>query len=339
MNVGDESQIIITIFKNTWDTDVDKQMKFSDWGEFQNFLKGLHNLEQPNKNSAPLISPAYYVPQSSRKNSNVMGWGGIVAVDVDTIAYPDCVDENYEYDLKKVESKILENFGEYAFCCYSTPRCTKKHLKFRIIFPLTEYVIPKDITKFWYAINSYMGGVADKQTKDFARMFYVPGKYPSSDFHFIFSNCSTKFISPQQLISKYPLVIDNSNKGIINNLPQEIKEKFAQFRESKIRNKLFTDVPPVFEGSWKNCKYVNQKIANEYISLNGVGRYGKLYGLMVSIAINAIRDGYPISIEELCSVVKEIDNEKDGYYTTKHRRIDVEAARAIFYAHLTFVET
>ena len=51
---------------------------------------------------------------------------------------------------------------------------------------------------------------------------------------------------------------------------------------------------------------------------------------MMSIAANAIRKKYPITPEDIESLVREIDCENGGWY--KGRPVKLEAARAIDFA-------
>ena len=92
-------------------------------------------------------------------------------------------------DLKE---ELMIRFSSHYFVCYSTASSTQEQPKFRLIFPLTDEITSDNIPKFWHALNNELGDLADRQTKDLSRMYYVPGKYEGAN-NFIFSNC----IKPQ----------------------------------------------------------------------------------------------------------------------------------------------
>ena len=127
-----------------------------DYDSFEDFETVLLKLSQQDKykkkTDAPLISPAIYTENSTRANDNVTGWGGFGIVDVD----------DYQGDIKDIEEK----YSKYRYFCYSTASSTKEHPKFRLVFPLTEYVPADKIKHFWFALNKEIGDIADAQTKD-----------------------------------------------------------------------------------------------------------------------------------------------------------------------------
>jgi hypothetical protein len=55
-----------------------------------------------------------------------------------------------------------------------------------------------------------------------------------------------------------------------------------------------------------------------------------MYSIMVSIAGNAIKRGYPITPDEVSRLCLDIDRDTGGWY--KNRPIILEASRAIDYA-------
>ena len=52
---------------------------------------------------------------------------------------------------------------------------------------------------------------------------------------------------------------------------------------------------------------------------------------MVAIAGNAIKNKYPISVAEISTMCRELDNETGGWY--KNRPLDKEADRALEYVY------
>jgi hypothetical protein len=52
---------------------------------------------------------------------------------------------------------------------------------------------------------------------------------------------------------------------------------------------------------------------------------------MVTIAMNAIKEKYPITTNEIVTLIKEIDNDTSRKY--QHRALDVEANNALEFAY------
>jgi hypothetical protein len=83
--------------------------------------------------------------------------------------------------------------------------------------------------------------------------------------------------------------------------------------------------------NYKDCPFVNKKMVKEYNLITDTGWYTKMYGIMVSIAGNAIRKKYPITAGEITTLCKEIDYENGNWY--KSRPFDKEADRAIEFVY------
>ena len=65
------------------------------------------------------------------------------------------------------------HYEQYRYFCYSTASSSLTNPKFRLVFPLTQWVNKEDIKHFWFALNKEIGDIADAQTKDLSRMYYV----------------------------------------------------------------------------------------------------------------------------------------------------------------------
>ena len=166
-------EISLTIFDNVYDSSTVKRMDYESFEEFEQVLYRLAEGDKyQTKSAAPLISPAVYSEDSRRANDHVTAWGDFGIIDVD----------NFSGDMKEIEAK----YQQYKYICYSTASSSVEHPKFRLVFPLTKWVEKDNIKHFWYALNKEIGGIADAQTKDLSRMYYVPSEYRNS-FNFIFS--------------------------------------------------------------------------------------------------------------------------------------------------------
>ena len=278
-----------------------------DYNSFDEFEQVLYKLSEstkyPTKKDAPLISPATYIPDTTRGNDNVTGWGMWCALDID----------DFEGDIEEIKKA----YGEYRFVCYSTASSTEEQPKFRLVFPLSKEVHKEDIKHFWFALNKEIGDVADAQTKDLSRMYYVPAKYKDA-FNFIFSQ-DGKVMDPNYLMDKHPYVVPNEN--FFDRLPEAIKKGLIEHRKGKLNNTNIT------WSNYSDCPFVNQKQIDEYKSISGTGWYAKMYQIMCTIAGNAMNRGYPITAKEVEYLCRELDADTGNWYLK--RDMYKEAERAI----------
>ena len=296
--------VSLTIFDNIYDNKTAKRMDYNSFDEFESVLYRLSESKKyPTKKSAPLISPAVYVPGSTRSNDNVLSWAGFGIVDVD----------DYEGDVRDIEKK----YEQYRYVCYSTASSTKEHPKFRLVFPLTRWVEKDEIKHFWFALNKEIGDIADVQTKDLSRMYFVPSQYRKS-YNFIFSHPG-ETMDPAEIMAKHKYVVQDGS--FFDKLPDAIKRGLIEHRKGQLNNKTYTWT------SYRDCPFVNQRQVEEYKSITGTGWYHKMYQIMVSIAGNAISRGYPITSKEIEYLCRDLDNDTGGWYSK--RDISKEAERAI----------
>ncbi len=216
--------------------------------------------------------------------------------------------------------KAIDVFKKYYFICYSTSSSRKEYPKFRIVLPLTDVVDQKDIRHFWFALNTEFNSLGDKQTKDLSRMYYVPAKYPDA-YNFIFTNKSSTFVSPSDLMKKHEYVSPNNKNSIYGSIPDHILKKIEEHRKNNLTNTAIS------WSSYHDCPFVNKNMILEYRAITESGWYTKMYQIMVSIAANAIRMNYPITSDEIVTMIRQIDSETGGWY--KNRPVKIEAERAI----------
>lgn len=303
----------LTIFSNIFDNKTHKAMSFSSLEKFEKLLYDLS--KQPGykpkkgefKAGSPLISPAVYTQGETRKNVNVTKWAKWAALDVD------------EYDTSFEEA--IKVFKPYYFICYSSASSTKEKPKFRVVFPLSNDVPADKIRHFWYALNTEFNSLGDKQTKDLSRMYYVPAKYPNA-YNFIFTN-KGDLIDPATLMRKHDYV-EGFKQSFTSTLPDHIREEIQKYRSNRLTN------TNIAWSSYADCPFVNKQLVMEYRTISESGWYSKMYSIMVSIAGNAIKRGYPITPDEVSRLCLDIDRDTGGWY--KNRPIILEASRAIDYA-------
>ena len=296
--------VSLTIFDSIYDNKTDKRMDYTSFDEFEAILYKLsESTKYPTKKDAPLLSPAIYQPDTTRANDNVIGWGGFGILDID----------DYEGDMKDIESK----YDKYRYVCYSTASSTVESPKFRLVFPLTCNVDTDDIKHFWYALNKEIGDIADAQTKDLSRMYYVPAKYKNS-FNFIFSH-QGETMNPHDLMEKYPYV--KPNQTMFDRFPPAIQKALIERKRNELNNTNYSWT------SYRDCPFVNKKQVDEYRTITGTGWYAKMYQIMLTTAGNAMSKGYPITPKEIEYICRDLDTETGGWYTK--RDLEKEAARAI----------
>ena len=305
-------EVYITHFKSVWDNRTNNCTELKNFMKFEQALYGLSAVPRKDKLSATLISPAVYKSKSTRSNSNVIKWSSWCAVDVD--------DYKPNGDLKE---ELMIRFSNHYFVCYSTASSTQEQPKFRLIFPLTDEISSDNIPKFWHALNNELGDLADRQTKDLSRMYYVPGKYEGAN-NFIFSNCMGDYINPRELMEKHPY-IEPKAVNFFDKLPKEIQDQIIEHRKSKSVNQDYKWT------GYRDCEFVSKELVTEYMNLSTSGWYHTMYRIMVSIAANAIRKQYPITPHEIATLCKDLDNDTGQWYD--NRPLEKEAERAIEFVY------
>ena len=296
--------VSLTIFDSIYDNKTNKRMDYNSFDEFEAILYKLsESTKYPTKKDAPLISPAVYIPETTRGNDNVTGWGGFGILDID----------DYEGEMKDIEKK----YSKYRYVCYSTASSTQEKPKFRLVFPLTTFVDKERIKHFWYALNKEIGDIADAQTKDLSRMYYVPAKYKNS-FNFIFSHAG-ETMNPETLMNKHPYV--KPNQTMFDRFPPAIQKALLERKRNELNNTNFTWT------SYRDCPFVNKKQIDEYKGITGTGWYAKMYQIMLTTAGNAMSRGYPITPKEIEYICRDLDTDTGGWYNK--RDLEKEAARAI----------
>jgi hypothetical protein len=306
--------ISLTLFKSIYDNKTHRNMSFTNWEQFVEFLQMLSKRKLKGKRDAQLISPTVYLSNTTRSNKNVLAWAGWAAVDVD--------DYVFEGDL---ENRLRSRFGDWSYVIYSTASSTVDHPKFRIVFQLGKHVPSAQIKHFWWALNSELNSIGDKQTKDLSRMYYIPAQYAEA-YNFFYVN-SGKPIDVDSLLLKHPYEEKQNSRSFIDRLPEDLQKQVIQHRQSKL-NAVY------HWSSYEDCPFVNKQLITEYRSIANIdnsGRYAMIYKIMSSIAINAIKRQYPITSYEIAELVRQLDRDTSNRY--QNRPLEIEADRALEYAY------
>jgi len=302
----------LTLFDSIFDNKTNKRIDLKDFDAFERVLYELAEKPRAGKKDAELMSPATYMPDTTRKNDNVIEWSGWCAVDVD--------DYEFEGDLKDV---LVERFGHYRFVCYSTASSSESSPKFRIVFPLTNSVRRDRIKEFWWALNTELGDIGDKQTKDLSRMYYIPARYDSA-FNFIFSHNGGMPIDSDELIFKHPMPQKSSLNNFFDRLPTAMQKEIIEHRKAQLdQNFEWT--------SYHDCPFWPKQLAAEYQTISKTGWYHKMYQIMVAVAGKAVERKYPIEAAEISQLCRQFDEATGNWY--KNRPLDKEADRALEYVY------
>lgn len=311
--------VSLTIFKNKFDVKTHKRMDFKSFDEFEKLLYKLATVKIYKKEKANLISPAVYLPDTTRRNVNVTGWAGWCALDIDNW--------KFEGDLK---NELLNRFGDYRFVAYSTASSSHSLPKFRLVFATDGFVDKDRVPAFWAALNQYAGQLGDIQVKDLSRMYYVPGDYRtnSDNYSFIFSSGSNRHIEVSSLIDKFPAPVKQGT-SLFDRLPPELQAKLIEHKKAQLENTSAN------WSSYRNCPYWPKTLEQEYRSITNTGWYHKMYQIMVAVAGRAIDDKYPITPTEIAALCKEFDSETGGWY--KDRPLEKEADRALEFVYRSSV--
>jgi hypothetical protein len=301
----------VTIFKSMYDNKTHRRLDIDTWDQFTSFLQKLSERPLEGKKNAELISPAIYKDNTTRANRNVLAWASWAAVDVD--------DHELQGDLG---NELRNRFGSWSYVCYSTASSTTDHPKFRLVFQLARSVNADEIKHFWYALNTEIGSIGDKQTKDLSRMYYIPASYVGAN-NFFFTNDGLP-VDVDSLLSKHPYE-DKSAKNFIDRLPEAWREQIIEHRKAQLEN---TDITWT---SYSDCPFWPKKLAAEYMTISSTGWYTKMYQIMIAIAGAAVKSKYPITPTQIAELCKQFDVDTGNWY--ENRPLETEANNALEYAY------
>lgn len=302
----------VTIFNSRFDNKTDKRLDFETWDQFTNLLRKLSQRPLKGKTDAELISPAVYTVGTTRANKNVLAWAGWAAVDVD--------DHEFKGDL---ENELRSRYGEWNYIVYSTASSSDNLPKFRIVFQLDSEVEQSRIKHFWYALNTELESIGDKQTKDLSRMYYVPADYANA-YNFFFTNVGSA-ICVDDLLARHPHTVKERAENFLDRLPEEWAKQVIEHRKSSLNNTTFT------WSGYHDCPFWPKKLAQDYVIISNTGWYHKMYQIMIATAGKAIEKGYPITAKEIEDLCKQFDGDTGNWY--ENRPMEKEANNALEYVY------
>jgi hypothetical protein len=299
----------LTIFKSAYDNKAHRTMDFDSWEDFTNLLYNLSQRPLDNKQAAQLISPAIYEAGTTRANKNVTEWGHWACVDIDE-------------GITSVD-EIIDRFTGTRCIVYSTASCTPEKIKLRVVFDLSRRVQADEIRKFWYALNKWCGDLGDAQTKDSSRMYYIPATYAGA-YNFIHDLSDGQPLDVDKLIRDHPYQ-EKSGNSFLDSLPEGVRESVIEHRKNSLTNTNVSWAGP------QDCPFLPNKMIDTYRGISETGWYSYMYRIMVAVACNAIRDGYPITANEIANLCKQLDKETGNWY--ENRPLTKEANGALKWAY------
>ena len=295
-----------------YDNKTHRRLDLDNWDQFVNFLRKLSERPLNGKQDAELITPAVFKPDSTRKNDNVLCWAGWAAVDVDDLV----IEGN-------LEDVLRARFGDWNYVVYSTASSTVDHPKFRIVFDLGMEVETSKLRHFWYALNQELDSIGDEQTKDLARMYYVPANYSGAN-NFFFVN-SGEPLDLDYVLAKWPYDDARNAQSFLDRLPPAFREQVIEYRKGKLDNTSYV------WSTYADCPFWPRNMAAEYVSISSTGWYRQMYRIMIAIAGKSIEKGYNISATQIVEMCRQFDSETGNWY--ENRPMEVEANNALEYAY------
>lgn len=241
-----------------------------------------------------LISSGIYNPDAPKRcNDNVIGWD-MVMLDID-----DGID-----DL----NIVMNHFKLFNYIIYSSPSCTKDKLKIRVIIPLHKTAPSDVLSQIWHGCNVWCEGVVDPQTKDKARMMYIPARYTNKgdEYRHIFITNKGLDLNWESLIQKFPS-------------PKESDRFKVQNELSKLKRKIYLNTNKIPDTNIRSpdCPFVYKNMIEQYMLTPSGAHHKAIYVFMVQVCYNAQKINYPISIDELVDLAKQLDDMDGSWYDDK----------------------
>jgi hypothetical protein len=311
-----ETTVSLTLFKSQFDVSTEKRLNLTSWEQLVRLLHSLSQRKLKGKRDAELVSPAIYLDGTTRANKNVLAWAGWAAVDID----------DWDISTGAIEEELRKQIGKYSYVIYSTASSTIEKPKFRIVFKLSRQILNAEIRNFWFALQSSLDDKGDKQCKDLSRMYYVPGDYLNAN-NFFYVN-EGEPVDVNALMIEYPYAAKANLNNFFERLPEELQKHVIEHRKSKLENRSYSWT------SYRDCPFINKQLVRDYTAIahvDGSGRYAMIYKIMASIAVSAVKKGYPLTTDELVDLIRELDRETSNKY--QKRVLTVEADRALEYAY------
>lgn len=272
----------------------------ASWEEFCAYMRAISEVEgyKPASDEYDkqqgLISGAVYGNEGDKRcNENVIAWD-MMMLDIDNTT--------------KSLAEIAQVFRPYDCIFYSSPSCTFHKLKMRVIVRLDKTAPKEKLKELWYAAQMWLQGIVDEQTKDLSRMMYIPARYTNEGDnynHFFYVNTGAG-LDWEALIAKYPM-------------PPE-KERFKKDNPLRgLKRKIFenNNSLPCFDIQSPDCPFVYPDTIKNYLLTPAGGHHKAIYQFMLTVCGRAQQMGYPITIDEVVDMARQVDQLDGGWYDDK----------------------
>jgi hypothetical protein len=294
-----------TYIDNFFDTDP-KGFETS-WPELCDLLKDLSTVTRhpsEKQNCTPAIFPTVFRPGGTAKTvENVDCLGSWFGVDIDYhLGFHDLL-------------RIMDVLG-CPHVVHTTTRHRDHEPHLRALFEIDREVQVEEFPMVWASMNQMFGGVLDPQTKNINRLFICPARWSGSDARFEYRTDGIP-LNVEWLLESFPAAVtDHSVMGTTEvNLKMDL-----------LRQNLRADQWTLDFGSHEGHRFVSPTMVDQFKTASEGGR---LYRLMVQIAIRALTFGYPITPYEIERLALSLDRMVTG---KKRKGSLIEAQHALNWA-------
>jgi len=315
-----------SLFKNYTDTKPTTHL-IRGWDEFVSNMADLCVWRDANevtkKRHTPAISPAVYENGDMRRNTNVTGWGGWTALDVDN---------DLMYTPIEDAISVLDEMG-LNYLLYSTTKAKPQHHRYRIMMPLSRELEADEISLAWKSIVQFFAIVGpDAACKDTSRIYGVPSFFapvpdgnedPHNCFEFRLDGCA---LDIDWVLAKYVPEPEREHRDPVP-VPLNTRATVSRDDHPEARKQI------PYGSTIFNSPVVASNFVADYLNLGKGAHHVGLYTFMARVAGRAKAKGYSLDAMTLVEYAREID----GICPIKTnrerwRRISYEAESAIRFA-------
>jgi hypothetical protein len=324
-------EIIYSYFSNCLDTQPAQQL--TTWTQFVHDLDSERSLrradDRTKKHATPLISPAAYELGDSRKDANVIGWGGWMALDIDNDGlFP------APFDMAAAEIRALN----VNALIYSTTKATATHHRYRVLLHLNRDLTPEEIRPHHAAVCRMFGNLGpDLACKDLSRIYAVPttwipsGEGNAEPVNLFWSRTDGSPLDVDAVLAAHP------SEPIASHMPPLAPRGVQSLGSRTIYSKNGMTYRPLPSGcSILTSPVVTASMIEDYINGPRGSHHVGLYRFMTRVAARARLMEFEITAEDLVGYAREVNAISPIKTATTRwaRSIYTEAASALDYAGL-----
>jgi hypothetical protein len=276
-----------SVFENTVSTE--PMMVESSWVEFVETMAEFAVQARPATGqekgyNTPMISPAVYGEESTRKNANVECLGGWTAIDLDkgVVTFDEVITI---LDAVPVDHVV-----------HTTTKSVPTSERMRAILPLSRDVLPHEATAFWAGCFEFFGRINDIQTKDISRIYAVPAQWDGSTPRFA-ARFDGNLLDVDEMITHAPVVEPPTPVSVSKTQLSKIRAALAG------HGKLNTDGQSIYDS-----RVVHSRFIETYLNLPKGDHHRGLYQFMAKIAERGFYLGLAVTPSQLADYARQLDN-------------------------------